>query len=902
MRNEFSFRQGTARETAPLSDSEFASPDNSYAPLMFWFWNDGDNIKHPEHYAAMAKELSDKGLNPGFVHARLFRPQVPFWLSDDWYRCFKAALEMAKQCGTHLSYCMGDPGFPDKYLLADHPDHPHFPVGGLELHDHPELRAASLDCQVVTADSNGCCEVPEAFFAVAVQVDGDGRLLSSTLQIVAENGEKFIWKAPTPGKWSVYAFRKVYDLPSQFKNSFLDRRLAKPWLELENSKYETLFGKEFGSVMPGVFFDWEGFFGYKLAWSDDLADTYRKMTGADIRERLPLLLGEDAEGLWMKARCDWFSAVATIYGECIFDPFDHWCRSRGMYAGCHFWEEELFLQSTRMADFMGIQRRISMPGVDALFATIHDPRHFKESQSVCEFEGRQLMCETFSIGGWHLTPAELKRSANSAIAMGITQLLPHGANSSRNPLNVSYPPDFFDWNPYWRYFRQYSDFFRRAAFVNDHGRLDADVLLFCPLDSVNAMVGDAYFDMSTTGKDFWSGLDEMPLRHKNDIHKIETAYTAAIRKLYDARIDYCVADRHYLGEMQVENGGLALGEFRFHTLILPPLKIIDLVTAEKLLSFAASGGTVYALGELPKASIEHGGGDPELAERMRKLTESPNFAAASGGIDSVLPQLRPCVEFESGAFPLIATQRKVGSRNFFWLANNEDSAHRFTLRIRNVSGAAAVWNCETGAKQEIPVEFRASGVVRVELELAAAEGIWLVFDPDRSPAAVPAAPNPERRVELPGGWKVRIDPEEQPPSDFPPFPVPGRFLDGFTVSRLESWLDWDLEKFSGFVDYETTVEPASVSGRERLDLGEVRHTAEVWVNGVRIGARMWPPFAFEIGKWLRPGKNGIKVRIGNLILNAVTRYPDYKWKWHQPPTREQLDCGLFGPVQMVCPE
>ena len=126
--------------------------------------------------------------------------------------------------------------------------------------------------------------------------------------------------------------------------------------------------------------------------------------------------------------------------------------------------------------------------------------------------------------------------------------------------------------------------------------------------------------------------------------------------------------------------------------------------------------------------------------------------------------------------------------------------------------------------------------------------------------------------------------------------APDWLLKGGAKRSLESWLKWDLREFSGFVDYAIDVELAAVDGTETLDLGEVKHMAEVWVNGSLVGGRLWLPFRFRVGPLLRPGTNHLRIRVGNLVLNAVTQDKDYPWKWHQPPRDDQLDAGLFGPV------
>jgi hypothetical protein len=69
-----------------------------------------------------------------------------------------------------------------------------------------------------------------------------------------------------------------------------------------------------------------------------------------------------------------------------------------------------------------------------------------------------------------------------------------------------------------------------------------------------------------------------------------------------------------------------------------------------------------------------------------------------------------------------------------------------------------------------------------------------------------------------------------------------------------------------------------------LDLGEVRDVAEVWVNGKEVGARLWPPYRFDVTSALRPGRNTIRVRVGNVVNN---NYGDF-----QPS-------GLLGPVTLL---
>jgi hypothetical protein len=101
---------------------------------------------------------------------------------------------------------------------------------------------------------------------------------------------------------------------------------------------------------------------------------------------------------------------------------------------------------------------------------------------------------------------------------------------------------------------------------------------------------------------------------------------------------------------------------------------------------------------------------------------------------------------------------------------------------------------------------------------------------------------------------------------------------------LADWKTWELGKFSGLLDYSRTVVVDEPDKAMKLDLGRVSSAAEVWVNGVSCGSRLWGPHVFAVGEALRPGKNEIRVRVANLIGNSYG---------------EAAEAGLLGPVRLI---
>ena len=101
-----------------------------------------------------------------------------------------------------------------------------------------------------------------------------------------------------------------------------------------------------------------------------------------------------------------------------------------------------------------------------------------------------------------------------------------------------------------------------------------------------------------------------------------------------------------------------------------------------------------------------------------------------------------------------------------------------------------------------------------------------------------------------------------------------------------------LSDLSGHFRYECEFPFAGETPRvSQLELGEVFETAEVWLNGVRLGVRVAPPYRFAIPAGvLRAGKNALRIEVTNTL---ATREHDYFSRGIvQPPD------GLLGPVSL----
>ncbi len=127
----------------------------------------------------------------------------------------------------------------------------------------------------------------------------------------------------------------------------------------------------------------------------------------------------------------------------------------------------------------------------------------------------------------------------------------------------------------------------------------------------------------------------------------------------------------------------------------------------------------------------------------------------------------------------------------------------------------------------------------------------------------------------------------------------GALLDGPVTYEVEpgtiapgDWCKQGLVNYSGGIRYRRKLRlPA---GTRWLDLGRVRGTAELWVNGRPAGVRIWSPYRFDIGSLIRDGENEIEI----LVLNTLGPYI----KGHSASSftlEGQEVSGILGPIRLL---
>lgn len=112
--------------------------------------------------------------------------------------------------------------------------------------------------------------------------------------------------------------------------------------------------------------------------------------------------------------------------------------------------------------------------------------------------------------------------------------------------------------------------------------------------------------------------------------------------------------------------------------------------------------------------------------------------------------------------------------------------------------------------------------------------------------------------------------------------------------RTGDWAARGLAEYSGGVRYSRVVTLPADAGRVSLDLGRVRGTAEVRVDGVAAGVRVCSPYVFDVTALAGPGAHTIEIT----VFGTLAPYLDATSPTHFVFPGQRVN-GLMGPVRLI---
>ena len=684
----------TSRQVLEL----FAKPTREYAPGPLWVWND---LLTEEQIRGTMRDLAKQKVMQVFVHPRpgLMTP----YLSDDWFRLWKVALDEARSLDMNV-------------WIYDENSYPSGFAGGFVPEALPESRGRGL---VIEEKKSTVAWNQNLVGVYRVTEDGFDDVSSQARAVKSLDG----------GPYLVARVARAGDSPWHGGKCYVD--LLRPgvtekFLEITLGAYKREVGGEFSKRIPGIFTDEPHLRpAGGLPWTDGLPAVFEKRWGYSLLEHLPSLVRP--VGDWKRVRHNYYQALLEEFIERWGKPYYELCEREGLEFTGHYWEHE-WPRCILVPDNMALYAWHQRPAIDCLMnrydegthAQFGNVRAVRELSSVAnQLDRPRTLCEAYGAAGWELRFEDMKRIVDWLYVLGVNTLNEHfSAITIRGARKRDHPQSFSYHAPWWDEYHARASYATRLSVVLSQGKQVQPFLLLQP---------------TTTA---W--LYQADPKHAARLAKLGDSFQRLVMRLEQAQVEYDIGSEDIIarhGSYRVRR--LKVGKRAYRAVIIPPLtENLNARTVELLDELLIGSGTVVVCGDAPtlvegspaengKAALPSGWervSVEELPEYLEGLT-TDGFSIERGDGDKGI---------------LFHHRRRLADGEILFLVNTSDAA-RSAGAVRSPARGAERWNLETGKAE--PLHFKAvAGGVEVPFDLPPCGSLLLFLPWERR------EPAPQRHV------------------------------------------------------------------------------------------------------------------------------------------------------------
>ena len=676
-------------------------------------------------------------------------------------------------------------------------------------------------------------------------------------------------------------------------------------------------------------------------WTPTLPQEFQALNGYDIKKFLPLLFEEMA--LSNEATSAFRAGFQRTLSELMIKNFymksKEICNAHGLKNNSEAGGPGYPLHNVPVEPLKALGKGLDIPrgefwinhhnfsdeGMDVL-------RVVKEVSSASHIYGLGMVeMEAFTtFQQWQEGPFEMKPMGDRAFAEGMNRVVVHG--STHNPEGTGNPgivyhagTHYNDKRVWWKKIRPFNEYLARISYVLQEADFKADVLYY---------YGDTIPN--------YGG-------HKRSRFNPGEGY------------DFELVNTEILLGLEVKNGKILnpRNGAEFSVLALTKEYEINPKVLVKLEQMAKSGAIITGpkpsriapernMKDLPNMN----GWLNSIWKPYSKQTFKPGSGAIYYGtsVGEILQQLKISPDFDykdKGYYTLDYTHYQKNGLDFYFLANTTGEWMSRDLKFRQEGKTPALWNPENGGITAIPVFEETVEGITLPLTLAPYESTFVVFKAGDKQAHFTkiahdgvhppklrysdqgiefweegefgldqkdnslALNNYPKVKKLEGAWEIYF-PEGWGAPEKAIFPE----LKSWTASAIEG-----IKYFSGTARYEKSfIHEMHASefpeARIYLDLGDLSHVAELWLNDKPLGITWAKPYRFDVTDALKPGINTLKIEVANTWSNRLTGdavtgedytkthveatvikgIPKLRVPWKDAPL---IPSGIFGPVTLT---
>ena len=671
------------------------------------------------------------------------------------------------------------------------------------------------------------------------------------------------WLCP-PGKWKLIALfeglhgkmveRAAPGGEGRAIDHFSDRAL-KNYL----SKFDKAFAGKNISALRSFFND-----SYEVDdargqsnWTPDFFNEFKKRRGYDLKNELPALFANDNSDRYKRVLYDYRETISELLLEKFTQPWHQWAKAKGKIIRNQ--------SHGSPANILDLYATIDIPETEGTNLT-----RFKFATSSAHVMGKPLAsaeAATWLNDHFLSSLGDVKLLLDKYFLGGVNHIFYHGTNYS--PQNDPWPGwlfyaavHFTPANPFWNDFNALNAYATRCQSFLQAGKPDNDVLLYFPFADRNNQT-------STRGM----------LHHFDGMEGFEnTSFNKAAEEMLELGYSWDLVSDKQIQLLKFANGKINAPGGDYETIVLSGVKYLPLTTLQKLVSLANQGATIIFHDGVP--SMAPGLSDIEKKQKqfnslIRQLpfimTNAAGVSNSTSGkgmfwegreIKYLLANADIRHEMYLADNKLKCIRRKINGGEYYFITNDGKDAFGDWVLLNTKYHYAALFD---------PMTLN-NGVAKKREGDNYMLGIFLQLNPGESCIVQTSATKITGKL-FPY-TEINWDPFTIEDKWSLKFISGGPSLPGPTqLTELGSWTNLAIpgvKEFSGSAEYATSFKlPSSKADAFLLDLGEVKESATVILNGKKIATLIGPIYRVTISVSEFKTDNFLQVIVTNSMANRI---------------------------------
>ena len=882
-------------------------------PGSRWWWLgsavDKENLTYNlEEYAKAG--LGAMEITPIYGVQGNDKNNIPY-LTSQWMDILKHTQAEGKRLGIQIDMNMGT-GWPfggPSVSIADAATKAIFQTykteGGQKI---------SLDIQVQDQK-----QVPHAILSRVMAYSDKGSSLNLTSK--AKSG-KLDWQVPS-GKWDIVVLyigktlQKVKRAAPGGEGYVMDH-LNKQAVGRYFAHFEKVF-KDNHANYPHTFFN-DSYEVYGADWTPDLLEQFAKRRGYRLEDYFMEFLSKERNDTTARIISDYRETISELLLENFTRPWSTFAHKHGsitrnqahgspanlidIYAAVDIPECEGFGLS--QFHIKGLRQDSLTRKNDS------DLSMLKYASSAAHISGKPYTSsETFTWLTEHFRTslAQCKPDMDLMFVSGVNHMYFHGTPYS--PQEAKWPGwkfyasiDMSPTNNIWRDAPAFFDYISRCQSFLQMGKPDNDFLVYLPIYDIW---------QEQPGRFLTFSIHEMAHRAPKFIETVNTI------NRYGYDMDY-ISDTFIQSTKCVNGKLLTQGGTAYGAIIIPSVKMMPTEVLSHLLKLAKEGATIIFTENYPQDVPGFGKLDSRRKSFQSTLQTLPSVSFESTSISpyqkgtiitgnnyqSVLAESGIAPEEMKTQYGLQCIRRRNETGHHYFISSLQNKGVDTWITLAVPATDAMLFNPMNGEKGKAKLRT-VNGKTQVYLQLQSGESIILQTFNHALDYVAEWKYTQEQPVSLSldHGWQLTFI--ESVPN------VEGTF----NIDTPTSWTELNhphATKTMATGVYSNEIKlPNILTDDWILDLGDVRESARVRINGQDVGTAWAVPYQLKVGKWLKPGKNTIEIEVTNLPANRIAdmdkrgevwrifneinvvdlNYQKTLYRW------EPLPSGLNGSVKLI---